>query len=139
MFLLGVPDGVIDDVTDVGVGKLVGDLCTASGGGDQAGFTQDLEVLGQQWLAHRPPRGLERRLQLVDTTRSRSELDDRGQAGRRRQGLEQFHRSCQPVRHLRIEHGLYISPPLYKEQAIDPRFVIRPLYLKPFQIRAIVI
>lgn len=57
MFLLGVSDGVVDDVTDVGVGKLVGDLGTAPGTGDKAGFSQDLEVLGQKWLAHRPPGG----------------------------------------------------------------------------------
>jgi hypothetical protein len=38
VFLLGVPDGVVDDVADVGVDKLVGDLGTAPGAGDQAGF-----------------------------------------------------------------------------------------------------
>ena len=38
LFLLGVSDGVADDVADVGVGQLVGDLGTAPGGGDQAGF-----------------------------------------------------------------------------------------------------
>ena len=56
MCLLGVPDGVMDDVPDVGVGQLVGDLGTAPGGRDQAGLPQDLEVLGQQRLADRSPR-----------------------------------------------------------------------------------
>ena len=115
-----MPDGVVDDVTDVGVGKLVGDLGTAPGGSDEAGLAQDLEVLGKQWLAHHPPGGLERGLQFMDATRPFSELDDRGQADCRRKGLEQIHCAGQPVRHFRIEHCEYISCSLYKQQAIDP-------------------
>jgi len=142
-----VPDGVVDDVTDVGVGQLVGDLRAASRRGDQSGLAEDLEVLGQQWLAHGPPGGLERRLQLVDAARSLAELDDGGQAGRRRQGLEQIHCSGQPVRNLRVEHCSYISSSLYKEHAIDLRCAVTPpvfeiipdtgyRYLKPIQTSA---
>jgi len=40
MFLLGVVDGVVDDVADVAVSELTGDLGPPSGGGDQPGVAE---------------------------------------------------------------------------------------------------
>jgi hypothetical protein len=114
VFLLGVSDGVVDDVTDVGVGELVGDLGAPAGGGDEPGVAQHLEVLGQQWLADLPAGELESGLYFVDAARPFGQLDDRGEADRRCQRLEQVRCSAEDVVRLRFDHtrtlaGPYIS------------------------------
>jgi hypothetical protein len=96
-----MPNGVVNDVADVGVGELISDLGTPAGGGNEAGVSKHLEVLGQQRLTDLSPRGAERGLYFVDAAGPAGELDDRRQANRRGQSLEQVGGSGQNVRRWR--------------------------------------
>ena len=105
LFLLRMVDGVVDYVAYVGVDELVSDLAASPGGRDQPGPTEHLQVLGQQWLAHYSPCGLQGALQLVDAAGADGQFDHHGQADRRGQCLEELDCSGQSVsRGLRTAH-----------------------------------
>src|ERR1039458_3776841 len=110
---------VTNEVPDVHVGELVGDLGPAASRRDEPRVPEDLEVVGEQGLADVAIPAAQRRLQLMDAVRSGAQLRDHSQADLRSQGLEQLHARGQLVLARPRLHGPHISGCLYKSLCME--------------------
>lgn len=127
LFDLGTSYRVVDELSDLVIGELVGDLSAAARRRDEAGVAEHFEVLRQQWLTDLSCVGAQRGLEFVDAAGADAQLRDHREADRGRQGLEELDRGIERVERFGPGHTQDISSPLYKQLAMNSLFVLVPI------------